>query len=100
MSSTTEVPGIGCVFQCGHPSIQVHALGIVVLLEYPIAECDNVSRVIKYVAVLGYCYSSYDVVEMRVHDIRVIADLNRHDPTAPDPNVLQEFDGTAEGANK
>ncbi|MHA1652542.1 MAG: hypothetical protein ACTSYX_12945, partial [Candidatus Thorarchaeota archaeon] len=64
---------------------------------YPIAECDNASRVIKYVAVLGYCYSSYDVVEMRVHDIRVIADLNRHDPTVQNPSMSRELDGTREG---
>ncbi|MHA1741898.1 MAG: hypothetical protein ACTSVD_07395 [Candidatus Thorarchaeota archaeon] len=53
----------------------------------PLAECDNASRVIKYVAVLGYCYSSYDVVEMRVHDINVVADFNRHDPTLSDSDA-------------
>ncbi|RLI56196.1 MAG: hypothetical protein DRO93_11445 [Candidatus Thorarchaeota archaeon] len=64
---------------------------------YPIAECDNASRVIKYVVILGYCCSSYDVVRMRIHDVNVVADLNRHDPTAPDPDVPQEFDGTLGG---
>ncbi|MHA1741209.1 MAG: hypothetical protein ACTSVD_03855, partial [Candidatus Thorarchaeota archaeon] len=66
---------------------------------YPIAECDNASRVIKYVAILGYCNASYDVVEMRVHDIRVIADLNRHDPTAPDPDAPAVSDHTNVGFN-
>jgi len=64
---------------------------------YPIAECDNASRVIKYVAVLGYCYSSYDVVTMRIRDITVIADLDRHDPAVPDPDATVAFDGTCDG---
>ena len=67
---------------------------------YPIAECDNASRVIKYVAILGYCYSSYDVVTMRVHDIRMVADLSRHDPTAPDSEEPVELDGMAEGVSE
>ena len=64
---------------------------------YPIAECDNASRVIKYVAILGYCYSSHDVVRMRIHDVTVIADLDRHDPTAPNPDASVEYDGTVSG---
>ncbi|RLI56194.1 MAG: hypothetical protein DRO93_11435, partial [Candidatus Thorarchaeota archaeon] len=64
---------------------------------YPIAECDNASRVIKYVAILGYRYSSVNLVGMRIHDINVVADLNRHDPTAPDPDAPQESDGTVGG---
>ncbi|RLI58532.1 MAG: hypothetical protein DRO93_09670 [Candidatus Thorarchaeota archaeon] len=67
---------------------------------YPIAECDNASRVIKYVAVLGYCYSSCEVVEMRIHDIGVVADLNRHDPTGPDPERSRPFDGTCSGTTE
>jgi len=50
--------------------------------------------VIKYVAVLGYCYSSHDVVRMRIHDIRVVADLGRRDPTTPDSDALVVYDGT------
>ncbi|RLI53847.1 MAG: hypothetical protein DRO93_13215, partial [Candidatus Thorarchaeota archaeon] len=61
---------------------------------YPIAECDNASRVIKYVAILGYRHYSYNLVQMRIHDINVVADLKRHDPIAPNPNKPQESDGT------
>ncbi|MCF2138392.1 MAG: hypothetical protein K9W43_14265 [Candidatus Thorarchaeota archaeon] len=63
----------------------------------PITECDNASRVIKYVAILGYRYSSYGLVGMRIHDINVVADLNRHDPTAPGQGEAVESDGTAGG---
>jgi len=64
---------------------------------YPIAECDNSSRVIKYVAILGYCYSSCDLVETRVHDIRVVADLNRHDPMAANLGERIVSDATSGG---
>ena len=64
---------------------------------YPIAQCDNASRVIKYVAVLGYCYSSYDVVEMRVHDIRVVADLKKHDATAANSSGRVVSNGPSSG---
>ncbi|MCF2138394.1 MAG: hypothetical protein K9W43_14275 [Candidatus Thorarchaeota archaeon] len=67
---------------------------------YPIAECDNASRVIKYVAILGYRSSSYNLVQMRIHDINVVADLNRHDPTAPDPDKPVSFDGTGTGVTE
>ena len=63
----------------------------------PLAECDSASRVIKYVVVMGYRYCTYDLVEMRVHDIRVVADLNRHDPTATDPEEPVVYDGTERG---
>ena len=36
---------------------------------------------------------------MRIHDIRVVADLNRHDPTAPDPDAPVVYDGTAGACN-
>ena len=39
---------------------------------YPIGECDNASRVIKYVMLLGYKYSHNNLVGMRIHDINVI----------------------------
>ncbi len=53
----------------------------------------NASRVIKYVAILGYRAYSYPLVEMRVHDINVVADLDQHRP--PEPVAL---DGTVDGA--
>ena len=55
---------------------------------------------IKYVAILGYCYSSCSLVDMRIHDINVVADLNRHDPAAPDSEEPAELDGTAEGVSE
>ncbi len=64
---------------------------------YPIAECDNASRVIKCVAILGYCYSSHDVVEMRVHDIRVVADLKRRDATAANSSERVVSNGPSSG---
>ncbi len=39
----------------------------------------------------------YPLVEMRVHDISVVADLNRHDPNAQHPNEPVAFDGTLNG---
>ena len=48
-------------------------------------------------AVLGYCYSSCDIVEMRIHDIRVIADLNRHNRTSSNRDRTVQYDGTASG---
>jgi hypothetical protein len=65
---------------------------------YPIGECDNASRVIKYVMLLGYRYSHYNLVDMRIHDINVEADLNRHNPNAPSPDDPVESDGTAQGS--
>ncbi len=64
---------------------------------YPIGDCDTASRVIKYVVVLGYRHSHYNLVDMRIHDINVEADLNAHDPNASNPEDLVEFDGTPEG---
>jgi len=62
-----------------------------------LADVDNALRVIKYVAILGYCYSSCDVVETRIHGIRVIADLNRHDPINPNRDKTVQYDRTASG---
>ncbi len=67
--------------------------------QYPIGECDDASRIIKYVVIQGDRFKSDALLQLRVHDINVVADLNRHDPTAPDPEEPQEFDGTVEGAN-
>ncbi len=40
-----------------------------------LGECDNASRVIQYVVLTGQRYSHYALVEMRIHDINVVADL-------------------------
>ena len=64
---------------------------------YPIGECDNASRVIKYVVLLEYRHSHYNLVDMRIHDINVVADLNRHNPNAPNPDDPVEHDGTIHG---
>ncbi|MBN2228201.1 MAG: hypothetical protein JW779_01335 [Candidatus Thorarchaeota archaeon] len=40
-----------------------------------LGQCYNASRVIKYVVLLGYRYSHYGLVDMRIHDINVVADL-------------------------
>jgi hypothetical protein len=65
-----------------------------------IGSCDNASRVIKYVVLLGYRYSHYNLVNMRIHDINVVADLNAHDPNAPNPDEPVEHDGTYESRIK
>ena len=57
--------------------------------------CDNASRVIKYVMLLGYRYSHYNLVDMRIHDINVEADLTTLDPNAP-----ESCDGTTQGIAK
>ena len=41
----------------------------------PLSIRDNASRVIKYVVLLGYRHSYYNLVDMRIHDINVLADL-------------------------
>ena len=59
---------------------------------------------IKYVAMWGLGYCSYNLVQMRIDDINVVADLNEHDPNAPSvppptqdpsPQESQDYDGTA-----
>jgi hypothetical protein len=37
--------------------------------------CDNAFRVIKYVVLLGYKHSHYNLVDLRIHDINVIISL-------------------------
>ncbi len=64
---------------------------------YPIVEVDNASRVIQYVGILGYRHSSYSLVDMRIHDINVVADLTRSNPNAPAPGEPEVYDGTDEG---
>ncbi len=63
-----------------------------------IGKCDNASRVVKYVAIFGYRYSGVDLMGMGIHDTRVVADLTRHDPDAPDPEEPVVSDGTGMGA--
>ncbi|MDF1539672.1 MAG: hypothetical protein P1Q69_12300 [Candidatus Thorarchaeota archaeon] len=77
--------------------------------SYPIGKVDNASRVIKYIGILGYRYNSYNLVDMRIHDINVVCDLNEQDPNAPtlpppihDPPAGEsqpviESDGTSDG---
>ncbi len=45
----------------------------------------NGTRVIRYVGVLGYRMDSYTLVDMRVHDINVVTDLNEQDPNSSTP---------------
>jgi hypothetical protein len=39
---------------------------------YPIRKYDNASQVIKYAVLLGYKYSHYNLVDMRIHDINIV----------------------------
>ncbi len=62
---------------------------------------DNASRVIQYVGILGYRHSSYGLVDMRIHDINVVCDLSRPNPSYPDdpppsedPEETNDLDGT------
>ena len=56
--------------------------------------CDNASRVVSYVVVMGLGYDSNPLLDMRIHDINVEADPNTHAPAGPDP---VEADGTTDG---
>jgi hypothetical protein len=64
----------------------------------PIALCDNCSRVIKYVAIYGARSESFNLVEMRILDINVVADLTRPSPSPPNPNSPAKYDGTHSGS--
>ncbi|NWF94812.1 MAG: hypothetical protein HXY34_01585 [Candidatus Thorarchaeota archaeon] len=44
--------------------------------------------------ILGQRVDYYSLVDMRVQDINVVADLNRHEPNAPNPTEPAEHDGT------
>jgi hypothetical protein len=48
---------------------------------------------VKYVAAMGERYSSNSLLDMRIHDITVVADPNKHAPAGSDPVGA---DGTAE----
>ena len=58
--------------------------------------CDNASRVVSYVVVMGQGYDSSPLLDMRIHDISVEADPNKHAPSGPDP---VEADGSNPGAS-
>ncbi|NWF95803.1 MAG: hypothetical protein HXY34_06640 [Candidatus Thorarchaeota archaeon] len=51
----------------------------------------------KYVVTLCQRYQSYNLVDMRVQDINVVADLNKADPNSPNPTEPVESDGTPKG---
>jgi hypothetical protein len=56
-----------------------------------ISRCHITSRVVKYVAVTGQRFGSNPLLDMRIHDINVMADPNKRIPAAPEPEVA---DGT------
>lgn len=60
-----------------------------------LVQCDNAFRVIKYVGILGYRYKSYNLVNMRIHDINLEVDLNAQGPDPPEPDEAVDCDGTA-----
>ncbi|NWF95290.1 MAG: hypothetical protein HXY34_04025 [Candidatus Thorarchaeota archaeon] len=47
--------------------------------------------------ILGQRCHSYSLVDMRLHDVSVVADVNRHDPNAPNPTDSAQQDGTLAG---
>ena len=53
--------------------------------------CDNASRVVKYVVVMGQGYDSSPLLDMRIHDINVEAEIIRNIPSIPEPEGV---DGT------
>jgi len=62
----------------GYGGIYVHS--DVAPYDYLLGSCYNVSRVVKYVAIAGQGYSSNPLLDMRIHDINVVADPNRQSP--------------------
>ncbi len=65
--------------------------------DVPLAECDNCSRVIKYVVTYGARLDSNALIQMRVHDISVLTDLDAVNPLDPEPDAPVEADGTDYG---
>ncbi|MDF1540208.1 MAG: hypothetical protein P1Q69_15040 [Candidatus Thorarchaeota archaeon] len=59
-----------------------------------LAAAENPARVIKYVVLYAIGYQAYPVLNMQLHDIDVVADLNAPNPNAPDPYAPVEYDGT------
>ncbi len=61
---------------------------------------DRGPQVIKYaVVIMKHWYSSYTLVEIHTHDIKVVAALTRHDPAAPDPDGPEESHGNVDGCH-
>ncbi len=50
--------------------------------------------------VLGYRMDGYSLVDMRVHDVNVVADLKAPNSTSPNPSVPIENDGTFTGVSE
>jgi hypothetical protein len=65
--------------------------------SYLVHAVYNASRVVESLIIEGQRYGSSPLVDMRIHDINVVADLNRHDPNDPNPEEPAEYDGTNEG---
>ena len=61
-------------------------------------EVDNASRVVKSIVIEGQRYGINSLVDMRIHDINVVADLSRHNPGNPNPDGPLEFDGTTDAS--
>jgi hypothetical protein len=62
--------------------------------DYLVGACDNASRVVSYVVVMGQGYASNPLLGMRIHDINVESEIIRSIPQIPDP---VESDGTSGG---
>jgi hypothetical protein len=67
-----------------------------IIYAYLLKACGKASRIIKCVVVMSPGYSSNPLLDMRIHDITVVADPNRRLPAAPEP---EEADGTTEGTS-
>ncbi|NHJ15137.1 MAG: hypothetical protein EAX95_15750, partial [Candidatus Thorarchaeota archaeon] len=63
--------------------------------NYLVHAVDNASRVVSSLVIEGLRYGSNSLLEMRVHDINLEADLSRHDPNHPGQE--QVYDGTNDG---
>ncbi|MFW9845734.1 MAG: hypothetical protein ACFFD6_03215 [Candidatus Thorarchaeota archaeon] len=64
---------------------------------YLIRAVGNASRVTKSVVIEGLRYGSSPLIDMRIHDINVEADLSRSNPNNPDPEEPVNFDGSEQG---
>jgi hypothetical protein len=63
--------------------------------DYEMGACDNASRVVSYVVMMGQGYSLNPLFGMRIHDINVESEIIRYIPQIPEPVVA---DGSTEGA--
>ncbi|MFX0054126.1 MAG: hypothetical protein ACFFAX_01650 [Promethearchaeota archaeon] len=57
-------------------------------------EVDNAARVVKSLVIEGQRYASNTLVDMRIHDINVVADLSQHAPDDPNPEEPIPLDGS------